>query len=90
MFSVIQGKLVVEELLSRRKAKKELEYEVKWWGLPSNPKHNKWFVRSKCATPSPSGLAVSLCCEEEVWRARISVSACLPGHSSSCSAQKSL
>ena len=44
---------MVEALLSRRKAKKELEYEVKWWGLPSNPKHNKWFVRSKCAPQPP-------------------------------------
>ena len=43
---------MVEALLSRRKAKKDLEYEVKWWGLPSNPRHNKWFVRSKCAHSS--------------------------------------
>lgn len=48
-----QGKLVVEALLSRRKAKKDLEYEVKWWGLPSNPKHNKWYNRAKCVTPPP-------------------------------------
>jgi hypothetical protein len=53
--ALLQGKLVVEALLSRRKTKKDLEYEVKWWGLPSNPKHNKWFVRAKCARlPAPA------------------------------------
>ncbi|KAK9839773.1 hypothetical protein WJX81_000473 [Elliptochloris bilobata] len=41
------GKLVVEALLGRRKAKRDFEYEVKWWGMPSDPKHNKWIMKSE-------------------------------------------
>ena len=49
-----QGKLVVEALLGRRKAKRDVEYEVKWWGMPSDPKHNKWIMKAECA-PCPVG-----------------------------------
>lgn len=48
-----QGKLVVESLLGRRKAKRDFEYEVKWWGMPSDPKHNKWIMKAECAPASP-------------------------------------
>ena len=38
--------------MGRRKAKRDFEYEVKWWGMPSDPKHNKWIMKSECA-PAP-------------------------------------
>ena len=40
---------MVEALLGRRKAKRDFEYEVKWWGVPSDPKHNKWIMKVECA-----------------------------------------
>ena len=52
----VQGKLVVEALLGRRKAKRDFEYEVKWWGMPSDPKHNKWIMKAECAPCCPGSL----------------------------------
>jgi hypothetical protein len=54
-----QGKLVVEALLGRRKAKRDFEYEVKWWGMPSDPRHNKWIMKVECA-PGPCARSVRM------------------------------
>ncbi len=45
--------------MGRRKAKRDFEYEVKWWGMPSDPKHNKWIMKSECA-PRLSALCWSV------------------------------
>ena len=57
---------MVEALLGRRKAKRDFEYEVKWWGMPSDPKHNKWIMKAECAPCFLVSLKWLGCCRAEV------------------------